>query len=124
MKVVNTSGKRKNAVARATAKAGVGNVRINGVLISNYEPKLSRLKIREPLLIAGDAVNKLNISVNVHGGGVTSQADAARLDPVSLDILLSISWRRNFRSIKPYISTNYVRSTYFGESVNGHKKKY
>lgn len=79
MKIVHTSGKRKNAVARATLKEGKGNVRINGILLDNYEPKLSRLKVREPLLIAGDMAEKVNISIDVSGGGVSSQAEAARL---------------------------------------------
>jgi small subunit ribosomal protein S9 len=40
---------------------------------------MARLRIEEPLILAGDFVNKLSISVSVKGGGVTSQADAARL---------------------------------------------
>ena len=38
-----------------------------------------RLKLKEPLIIAGDAANKADISVNVIGGGIASQADASRL---------------------------------------------
>ncbi len=79
MKTVTTSGKRKRAIARATIKPGSGVVKINNKLLDFYEPRISRLKLREPLIIAGDLVNKVDVSVNVFGGGISSQADASRL---------------------------------------------
>ncbi|MBI2650937.1 30S ribosomal protein S9 [Candidatus Woesearchaeota archaeon] len=79
MKVILTSGKRKKAIARAAVKAGKGIVKINNKLLDFYEPKLYRLKLREPLIIAGDISNKVDISLNVIGGGVSSQTDACRL---------------------------------------------
>ena len=79
MKNINTSGKRKRAIARATLKQGNGFVRINRVPIDFIEPKMSRLKLREPLILAGDAANKVDIDVHVIGGGITSQAEASRL---------------------------------------------
>ena len=78
-KVIHTSGKRKSAIARATIRPGNGIVRVNRKLIDNYEPKLSRQLIREPLLLAGDVMNKVNVSVKVMGGGSVSQATASRL---------------------------------------------
>jgi small subunit ribosomal protein S9 len=77
-KVTNTSGKRKTAVARAAVMKGNGRVRINRVPIEIYTPELARLKIEEPLFIAGKSAEKLDIKVNVTGGGVMGQADAAR----------------------------------------------
>ena len=77
-KVVNTSGKRKTAVARAAVAKGVGRVRINKVPLEIYEPPLARLKIQEPIVIAGRKAEKLDIAVSVRGGGVYGQADAAR----------------------------------------------
>src|SRR3989338_5125816 len=77
--MIHTSGKRKMAIARATLKEGAGKVRVNHKLLDTYEPKLYRLKIREPLLLAGDIINNVDIDVNVLGGGVNSQADACRL---------------------------------------------
>ncbi|MDP6600609.1 MAG: 30S ribosomal protein S9 [Candidatus Woesearchaeota archaeon] len=79
MKIVTASGKRKRAIARATIRAGNGLVKINNRVLDFYEPKLSRLKLREPLIIAGELINKVNIDVNVFGGGISSQADASRL---------------------------------------------
>ena len=79
MKIVTASGKRKRAIARATIRSGNGIVKINNMLLDFYEPKIARLKLREPLIIAGDFINKVNISLNVFGGGMASQADASRL---------------------------------------------
>jgi len=78
-KNVHTSGKRKRAVARATLSTGNGNVRINGMPLENYEPKVAMMKIQEPLILAGDMVKKLNINVKVFGGGWSSQSEAVRL---------------------------------------------
>jgi small subunit ribosomal protein S9 len=79
MKTIHVSGKRKTAIARATLNDGTGKVRINRVIIDAYEPRLARQKLREPILLAGDVVDKVNINVNVTGGGPMSQAEAARL---------------------------------------------
>ena len=79
-KVVNTSGKRKTAVARATVKAGKGRVRVNSEPIEILQPALSRRKAMEPLIIA-DAMNRLSkvdINVLTHGGGIMGQTDAIR----------------------------------------------
>jgi len=79
MKPIHTSGKRKRAVARATLRKGKGIVRINSLLIDFYNPKIAMMKVKEPLILAGDLVKGMNIDVNVFGGGVMSQAEAARL---------------------------------------------
>jgi len=79
MKGLHVGGKRKSSIARATIKQGKGKVRVNNLLLDCYEPKLARLKIKEPLILAGDIANKVDIDVNVRGGGYMSQAEAARL---------------------------------------------
>jgi len=77
-KVVNTSGKRKTAVARATVLKGKGLIRINKIPLELHQPDIARWKIMEPLTIAGNAANNVNINVNVKGGGFISQANAIR----------------------------------------------
>ena len=79
MKIIHKPGKRKSSIARATLTEGKGIVRINNMLIDQYQPKLSRMKLREPLILAGDIINKINLTINVRGGGVASQSEAARL---------------------------------------------
>jgi len=73
-----TSGKRKTAVARAHIKKGSGRVRINSIPLEIYGNELSRLKIQEPLILAGDRISKVDIHVKVQGGGFMGQASAAR----------------------------------------------
>jgi len=77
-KVVNTSGKRKTAVARATVQKGTGLVRINKIPAELLQPEVARWKILEPIKIADEHVSKLNIDVDVRGGGIMSQANAVR----------------------------------------------
>jgi len=79
-KIVNTSGKRKTAVARATLKPGKGRVRVNGKPIHIMEPELARSKAIEPLTIADamDRLERVDISVDVKGGGQMGQVDAIR----------------------------------------------
>ncbi|MEM0344196.1 MAG: 30S ribosomal protein S9 [Thermoplasmata archaeon] len=77
-RVVVASGKRKSAIARATVREGRGLVRINNVPLEIYEPHLARVMIMEPLTIAGERSAKVDIDVNVSGGGVMGQAGASR----------------------------------------------
>ena len=79
MKNIITSGRRKKSIARAVLSDGTGIVTINHVNLKNHNPELSRLKIMEPLMLAGDVVSKVNIDILVNGGGFINQADAARL---------------------------------------------
>lgn len=78
VKVIHTSGKRKTAIARATLRTGKGRVRINNKPVEFYQPELARLKIQEPLELAGKQRNKVDINISVQGGGVMGQAEASR----------------------------------------------
>jgi len=73
------SGKRKRAIARATVKPGIGKVRINSRPIETIEPEFLRLRLQEPLRLAGSIATKVNVKVKSHGGGWNSQIEAARL---------------------------------------------
>ena len=77
-KPIVATGKRKTSIARARVKEGKGIVRINKINLNVVEPELARLKIQEPLVLASDFAGKLDIKVNVKGGGWMSQAEAAR----------------------------------------------
>jgi len=79
MKLVLVSARRKTAIARAVIREGKGRIRINGVPLEIYEPEVCRWKIMEPILLAGkDVVSKVDIEVNVKGGGIMGQASAVR----------------------------------------------
>jgi small subunit ribosomal protein S9 len=79
VKIVNSSGKRKTSIARAAIKEGQGIIKINKKPLDIIEPELVKTKVREPLIYAGELTEKLDIKVDVHGGGMMSQADAARI---------------------------------------------
>lgn len=78
MKVIVASGKRKSAVARVSITKGKGLVRINGVPVEMHQPNLARVMIMEPLTLAGEKSSKVDIDLNVQGGGVMGQAMASR----------------------------------------------
>ena len=78
VKVIHTSGKRKTAIARATFRSGKGRVRVNNKPVEFYQPELARLKIQEPLELAGKHSTRVDINITVQGGGVMGQAEASR----------------------------------------------
>ena len=78
VKSVVARGKRKNSVARATVREGKGVVRINSINLNAIQNRYIRELIYEPLEIAGERANKVDVKVNVYGGGVMGQAQAAR----------------------------------------------
>ena len=79
-KSVESSGKRKTAIARASVKAGKGRIRVNSEPIEILQPALARRKAMEPRIIA-DAMNRLSkvdINLTTTGGGIMGQTDAIR----------------------------------------------
>jgi len=71
-------GKRKTSVARARIASGTGKVRVNKILIDAINNKYIREIITEPLHYVGPEANSIDINVNVSGGGMMGQAQAAR----------------------------------------------
>jgi small subunit ribosomal protein S9 len=79
IKTIHTSGKRKSAIARATLKPGKGKIKINNAYLDNHNNNILKLRIQEPLILAGDRVKEIDIQIRVAGGGVNGQAEAIRL---------------------------------------------
>jgi len=81
-KTIVVSGTRKESVARALIKEGSGIIRINKKPIELFN-RFQQLALKEPLVIAEDILKEklkqIDIYVNIRGGGVESQIDAARL---------------------------------------------
>ena len=73
-KIINTSGKRKTAIARATLKPGNGRVRINSVPLEVYGTELMRMKIAEPLLLVPSALDGVDAAIDVSGGGCSGSS--------------------------------------------------
>ena len=73
------TGKRKTSIARAIIRAGKGRVWVNDYPVDTITPEIAKMKIQEPLLIAGERAKGVDIRITVNGGGVISQAEAARI---------------------------------------------
>ncbi|MBI5060928.1 MAG: 30S ribosomal protein S9 [Candidatus Aenigmarchaeota archaeon] len=78
MKVIIAAGKRKKAVAIASVKEGKGRIRINSKPIDSVGNRYIRMRMKEPLTLAKDYAERVDIDVTVKGGGVWGQADAVR----------------------------------------------
>jgi small subunit ribosomal protein S9 len=77
-KTAFTVGKRKRSVARASFSEGSGRIRINSRPLELVTPEIVKLKIMEPLIIAGDGWKKFDIKISVSGGGPMGQAESVR----------------------------------------------
>ncbi len=73
------TGRRKTSVARVMLKAGNGNITVNGKDYKVYFP-LTYLqnKVEAPLKLSGSE-GKVDVVVNVVGGGLKGQAEAVLL---------------------------------------------
>ena len=72
------TGRRKTSVARVRLSAGTGKVSVNGRSLEEYFPlETQRSDVLLPLNIT-DTSNKLDVRINVCGGGMSGQAGAAR----------------------------------------------
>jgi small subunit ribosomal protein S9 len=72
------TGRRKTAVARVRLATGSGKITVNGRAFDTYFPlETLRSTVSGPLTITG-TTDKLDVRVNVTGGGPNGQAGAVR----------------------------------------------
>ena len=72
------TGRRKTAVARVRLATGTGKITVNGRAFENYFPvDTLRGVVSHPLTVTG-TTDKLDVRVNVSGGGPNGQAGAVR----------------------------------------------
>lgn len=72
------TGRRKNSTARVIMTPGSGKITFNKKDITEYiNFDHLHLVVRQPLAVT-DTVDSYDISINVHGGGFSGQAGAAR----------------------------------------------
>lgn len=72
------TGRRKSSVARTRLYEGTGNIEINGRPVEEYFPRETlRMIIDQPVNMV-NMTNKLDIKVNVTGGGLSGQAQAVQ----------------------------------------------
>jgi small subunit ribosomal protein S9 len=79
VEVIHKIGRRKTSVARIYLSKGKDKMIINGKDYKDYFPTTSlQYKIIQPFKLT-DNLGKFDLSVNVHGGGITGQVEAIRL---------------------------------------------
>ena len=77
--VVNTVGRRKAAVARVFVKPGNGTITINNKPLETYFPlEIFQYVVKQPLLVI-NGVETYDVNINLVGGGIKGQAEAARM---------------------------------------------
>ncbi len=77
--IINTVGRRKEAVARIFLIPGAGNIEVNGLTLDAYFPtEAQRITIRKVFDLA-ELLRKYDIRANIKGGGKSGQAGALRL---------------------------------------------
>lgn len=77
--LVQTTGRRKESVARVRFKDGSGQVTLNGKPLEAYFPSMAtRMRVMEPLSLT-QTQGRYDIDATLDGGGTTGQADALRL---------------------------------------------
>ena len=79
MEVINTSGRRKKAIARVYLQKGKGKITVNKVDHKKYfANEVLLYKIQHPFVVTNNK-NKWDVKVNLDGGGIAGQAEALRL---------------------------------------------
>ena len=77
--LAQTTGRRKEAIARARLRPGTGVISVNG---RPFEPYFTtpahRMEASEPLRVA-EATERFDIDATIHGGGISGQAGALRM---------------------------------------------
>lgn len=70
-------GQRKSSRAVATISKGSGKIRINNVPAELVEPEVAKELVLTPITLVGELRNRVDIDVQVHGGGFMGKAFAS-----------------------------------------------
>ena len=77
--LTQTTGRRKEAVARALLRPGSGKIVVNGRPIEAYFTTATQRMVVTEALRVTSTETAYDISANIHGGGVNGQAGALRM---------------------------------------------
>ncbi len=79
-KSIQTTGRRKTAVASLILTSGTGVMRVNGRELNDYfTTTTSRIEAIKPLSLVEGVAKKFDLEVKAHGGGINGQAGALSL---------------------------------------------
>lgn len=77
--LVQTTGRRKRAIARVRFRPGSGAIKVNGREVADFFPsETHRMILTEPLRLT-ELAETYDIDATITGGGPTGQAGALRL---------------------------------------------
>ncbi len=98
MEKIQSVGRRKKSTARLFLTKGKSEIKINSKSFKEYFPTaVSQFKLLQPLNLT-DNIDQFNININVVGGGVNGQVEAARL---ALSRALCLLDEDNRKVLKP-----------------------
>jgi len=75
---IQSTGRRKRAVARVRLALGQGVITVNGKPVDEYFPRPQLIQIVRQPLEATQSGSRFDVKVKAEGGGVTGQAGAIR----------------------------------------------
>ena len=77
--LTQTTGRRKEAIARARLRPGTGTITVNGRSFETYfTTPAHRMEASEPLRVS-EAAERFDVDATITGGGVSGQAGALRM---------------------------------------------
>ena len=95
--LIQTTGRRKEAVARVRLRPGTGKILVNGREFERYFPTLAHQVVAtEPLRLTQTA-EVYDVDATLHGGGVSGQAGALRLGIARALVALDVESRPSLK---------------------------
>jgi small subunit ribosomal protein S9 len=95
--VIQSTGRRKRAVARVKLSLGQGVITVNGKPIDEYFSRPQLLQIVRQPLEATQSGSRFNVTVKTEGGGVTGQAGAIRHGIARALLALDVTFKETLR---------------------------
>ena len=95
--LVQSTGRRKTAVARVRVRTGSGKIVINGRELGAYFPsQVHQMHLSEPLRLT-DTAEVYDVDATIHGGGPSGQAGAMRLGIARCLVQIDETHRKKLR---------------------------
>lgn len=98
MESINAIGRRKAAVARVYMADGKGKITVNGRDYKEYFGAETLQYVVTQPLVALNAADKYDITVNLEGGGVKGQAEALRLGISRALVIIDAENKKSLRT--------------------------
>ena len=95
--LVQSTGRRKRAVARVRVRTGSGKIQVNGREMEEYFPsRTHRMLVLDPLRLT-ETAEVYDVDITLHGGGPTGQAGAVRMGIARALIVLDAELRPSLK---------------------------